>query len=609
MAGPTVAVGMAVYDDFQGLMYSLQSLALYHRDHLSRIVVVDNNPSSPDGAATRRYAESFGDWVRYVPYGQAVGTAPAKDAVFRFSDADVTVCQDAHVLNLPGTFEALRAFYEARPDSRDLLYGTLVGNFGENVIATGMKDEWSGGMWGVWETDDRGRNPRNPAFEVWSGGGGWFATRTADWLGFHPAMRGFGGEEGYLAEKYARAGRRVWSLPGARWWHAFDDALPEGKKRKGDRLLISQARNYAVGLREIGVPLDRAAAEFADRLGREVWDQVLAESDPSVALPLPVVEPTAPAASGCGCKVAPQAQNLPEWASGVTAGVAPTQPPFPYADAGAWYDVVTGLGVPATKSVLPVLKALAAEAPRVAEASAFTHPLRVALAAGLSRDGVYESWAGLRRPGEWAPIQRLLGDRFRPMAQDDPAVLRVSPCDLFVWDRQRLADTLYRDLVTVREAVSRKIVVVGAGKFGSKGDGGGPGLHAALVRFMQEHPEWSVVDEGAGDGQEGFVVLSRDPKDKPKLPDIGTMAWGYSKALFKNWRNGGLKLPLEMAEERLSHCWTCKLRVDNRCTACGCYLDHKGDRPGKVFFPEQGCPINKWGPVDPKDIPNDAAAE
>ena len=45
---PKLTVGMACYDDFDGVYFSVQSLRMYHSDIMNdiEILVVDNNPNS-----------------------------------------------------------------------------------------------------------------------------------------------------------------------------------------------------------------------------------------------------------------------------------------------------------------------------------------------------------------------------------------------------------------------------------------------------------------------------------------------------------------------------------------------------------------------------------
>ncbi len=78
---------------------------------------------------------------------------------------------------------------------------------------------WGGGLWGQWASDERGQDPASAPFEIQMQGMGLFACRRDAWPGLNPRMRGHGGEEGYLHEKFRRAGGRVLCHPGVQWLH------------------------------------------------------------------------------------------------------------------------------------------------------------------------------------------------------------------------------------------------------------------------------------------------------------------------------------------------------------------------------------------------------
>ena len=55
-----LTVGMATYDDYDGVYFSLQALRMYHRlGHEIEIIVVDNNPDSSSGRATKDLVEKW----------------------------------------------------------------------------------------------------------------------------------------------------------------------------------------------------------------------------------------------------------------------------------------------------------------------------------------------------------------------------------------------------------------------------------------------------------------------------------------------------------------------------------------------------------------------
>ncbi|HJN93287.1 MAG TPA: glycosyltransferase family 25 protein, partial [Dehalococcoidia bacterium] len=129
---------------------------------------------------------------------------------------------------------------------------------------------WRAGMFGVWATDERGVDPTHEPFEIPMQGLGLFACRRDAWLGFSSRFRGFGGEEGYIHEKFRQAGRRTLCLPFLRWMHRFNRPF-------GTRYPINwedRVRNYFIGHRETGVSTAALEEHFAEFLNPEVVQKV-----------------------------------------------------------------------------------------------------------------------------------------------------------------------------------------------------------------------------------------------------------------------------------------------------------------------------------------------
>ena len=95
---------------------------------------------------------------------------------------------------------------------------------------------------------------------------GAFAARKQEWLGFHPLMKGFGGEEGYLHKKYLLAGGKAVSLPAFKWVHRF--ARPRGVPYSNT--LQDRITNYFIGALDLGEPPDRIIEYFSPRLSE--WE-------------------------------------------------------------------------------------------------------------------------------------------------------------------------------------------------------------------------------------------------------------------------------------------------------------------------------------------------
>ena len=118
-------VGMATYNDFNGVWMTVQSHRIYNSDRIAEIIVVDNNPGSEQGRMIKNFCNIAGN-VRYVEFPNPKGPALAKEQVFRNSQTEYTVCTDAHVMLFPGALDSLARFYDVYPDSGDLVHGPLV---------------------------------------------------------------------------------------------------------------------------------------------------------------------------------------------------------------------------------------------------------------------------------------------------------------------------------------------------------------------------------------------------------------------------------------------------------------------------------------------------
>jgi hypothetical protein len=125
--------------------------------------------------------------------------------------------------------------------------------------------DWGGFMWGKWGTDERGVNPDSPPFEIPGNGCGLFTSRKDSWLRFNPHFRGFGGEEGYIHEKYRRHGKKVMCLPFLRWVHRFE--RPNGTTYPNN--LKDRFTNYLIGFRELGIQVDDLYEHFRTAISDE----------------------------------------------------------------------------------------------------------------------------------------------------------------------------------------------------------------------------------------------------------------------------------------------------------------------------------------------------
>jgi hypothetical protein len=141
--------------------------------------------------------------------------------------------------------------------------GPLYGDDLEHRVGTHFDPEWGAGMWGRWGFDDRLDDPDEEFFDIEMQGLGLFACRKDAWPGFNSRFRGFGGEEGYIHEKFRRAGGSAICLSDLGWLHRFD--RPTGipyAPRLDDRL-----RNYLIAWKELGWDTQPVVDHFKDEFG------------------------------------------------------------------------------------------------------------------------------------------------------------------------------------------------------------------------------------------------------------------------------------------------------------------------------------------------------
>jgi len=246
-----LTIGMACYDDYNGVYFSVQSLQMYHSEIMnqSEIIVVDNNPDSPDGKAVKEFLNNWAGNSRYIPYLGTIGTAMPRNVIFEEARGEYVLCMDSHVLVESGAIRKLIDFYDSGLDGGNLLQGPML--YDLKGYASHMDPVWRSEMYGVWGTDDRARSPNSIPFEIEMHGLGLFSCRKSEWLGFNEEFEGFGGEEGYIHEKFRRANKKTLCLPFLRWLHRF------GRPRGVEYPLTIEAklRNYLIGAIELGQDL------------------------------------------------------------------------------------------------------------------------------------------------------------------------------------------------------------------------------------------------------------------------------------------------------------------------------------------------------------------
>jgi glycosyltransferase involved in cell wall biosynthesis len=264
-----LTIGMATYQDFDGVYFSVQDLRLHHDMENVEILIVDNQGC----ASTAAFAAATGltGEVRYIRALDKTGTAAPRQKVFEEARGQAVLCIDSHVLLAPGTIARLKRFYRDHPGTLDLYQGPLLTDCLKHA-RTHFTPCWKAHMYGQWGSDER--VAQDEPFVIEMQGLGMFSCRKEAWLGFNPRFRGFGGEEFYIHEKFRQAGRQCWCLPWLKWLHRF--GRPAGIPYPNT--LEDRLWNYLVGWRELGLPLDSVYEHFLETLPAATVARVASEA-------------------------------------------------------------------------------------------------------------------------------------------------------------------------------------------------------------------------------------------------------------------------------------------------------------------------------------------
>jgi glycosyltransferase involved in cell wall biosynthesis len=246
-----LTIGMATYDDFDGVYFTVQALNLYQDVSKCEIIVVDNYGCKE----TENFIKGWVHNARYILDSSIQGTAYPRNQIFKYATSKYVLCIDSHVLLFPGVIENLLSYYKLNPGCPDLLHGPMYYD-DLTTNSTQMNPVWRSEMLGVWAYDPKVKE--GVPFDIPMHGLGVFSCKKDQWLGFNPLFRGFGGEEGYIHEKYRQHGRRCLCLPWLGWVHRF--GRPKGVTYR--LVLEDKIKNYIFGHLELGKDLKEIYHHF-----------------------------------------------------------------------------------------------------------------------------------------------------------------------------------------------------------------------------------------------------------------------------------------------------------------------------------------------------------
>lgn len=482
---PKITIGLPSFVDFDGAVFTVQALRLYQGlDSIPHeILVVDDAPNTPAGETLKGFCGGAG--VRYLANHESKGPAWAKNLVFENATGEIVLCIDGHVLLEPGVIPRLVEWFDARPESLDLLTGPLVYDDLKN-ISTHFDPVWRGEMWGIWATDERGRDRDAPEFEIWGNGCGLICSRKKAWLGFNENWRGFGGEEGYIHEKYRQAGRKALCLPFLRWWHRF--GRPGGVPYQLTRW--NKVRNYVIAFNELKLDLAPIKEHFVDS---GLFPQV--EWDWLVDHPMALMPPQAviDAANG-GQSVLPKEFT----AEGAAARVQEL------------YEQLKNTPEDLDQH-MPKIRELAEKCEHVTDIS---HRRQSLIAIAAAQPEFIVSYNTQAFSAELQNLSQMVPLQLDSRTSDK--IVRIDETDMLFIDSFHTAEALGRELEEFGTKARRFIVMHDTHIYGNKGEDGGMGLMAAISKFVYDHPDWFVAYHTAE--QYGLTVLGRLEEDRPDPP-------------------------------------------------------------------------------------------
>lgn len=244
---PKLTIGMATYDDYLGVFPTIQALRMYHKitnSDFTEFIVVHNNPDSDDGKVTKKFVEhQLCGRGKCIEVRDRKSTA-VRDVIFDHARGKSTIVMDPHVMIVEGGVQKIVDYLDNPEHHLHLVSGPLLYDSLKSV-STHFVPKMQDFMYGVW--DEAKPIFKGEPFEIPMQGLGCFACRTENWPGFNKYFKGFGGEEGYIHEKFRLMGGKAICLPGAEWNHRFD--RPNGAPY--ERIIEDMVWNYFIGWLEL----------------------------------------------------------------------------------------------------------------------------------------------------------------------------------------------------------------------------------------------------------------------------------------------------------------------------------------------------------------------
>ena len=653
---PYLTIGMAHFEDYDGVYFTIQNLRANYPDLMRRteFVLVDNSPDTEHGKLVRdltdhdpsngRHAPAAVDNMgsKYIAMPANKGTSITREAIFTHAEGEYVLVMDCHLVHHRDNLLPLLRYYQDNPDTRNIISGPIVYD-DLRRYSSHYDIQWRSEMFGTWSmawTDDDGRNfcvrdnkgtcsfhdlltgeqitleevsspigfagherkleelgfftltSIGEPFEIPGQGLGMFSCKREHWPGFNPDALGFGGEELYIHEKFRLLGAKAICLPGMKWTHRFGRV----GGAKYPLTVWNKVRNYVLEAQE----LQRLSTELGRPRPQLSLDDVFqhfvidTKKMPEHEWEELVADPVnVKHPKGTGKNPATVSGTLHlTKAKGGSNTEKMQKQAVKHESIEGYFLHLQGVDRDLNQH-MGTLSKLAEDCETIVEMS-IRKESTVAFVNGLDKR---ESGGTLI---SFNPESDPIVEHFTKQS-DKIQVLShpVSPGD--VRDMNGECELLFINWRHTYQAVYQTLY-----KFAPSSS-----------RYIVIHNTQIYGEKGedSGEGilkalrvymranpkwsviehhthQYGLTILSCRDEDKPKLPGKIEMAKNFTKAIANHVADGMTKVEPEELERRLEICNPCPQRNNNSCSICGCGLSDKAS------WRSSECPIGKWEESD-----------
>ena len=263
MKQPKLTIGMACFDDPQGVWWTLSAIRQYHvdiaREDVDLLVINDHPSFSQDLMNMCALTKT-----RLVHKPKNRGPAHAKNSIWENAIGSHVLMLDCHVLLGKNSVDYILDAIDKDEIKQDMWCGPLRGE-GGSVIATELDPELRGDFFGVWSVKDADK-----VHEIGAHGSAYALMKKEHWPTFSNNFRGFAGEEIYIHDKVRKNGGKVVYHPSLGWVHRF----PRFGPVPYTLTLNDKMHNYCIAAYESGWNVLQMREYFGRRLPQDQKDVI-----------------------------------------------------------------------------------------------------------------------------------------------------------------------------------------------------------------------------------------------------------------------------------------------------------------------------------------------